>query len=79
MRAAVAAAWLSVSLAATLPAGAQQAADRAIDPAASNAHFSIAHIFVSRVTGTVPIVAGERLNLAFDVVPAPDAPVRSHR
>jgi Tfp pilus assembly protein PilF len=29
--------------------------------------------------GTVPIVAGERLNLAFDVVSAPDAPVRSHR
>jgi len=29
--------------------------------------------------GTVPIAAGERLNLAFDVVPAPDAPVRSPR
>jgi polyisoprenoid-binding protein YceI len=36
-----------------------QAGDlRAIDPAASTAHFSIAHIFVSHVVGTVPVVSG---------------------
>ncbi len=30
----------------------------AIDPARSTAHFSVQHIFVERVTGTVPIVSG---------------------
>ncbi|MHB8146649.1 MAG: YceI family protein, partial [Vulcanimicrobiaceae bacterium] len=38
--------------------GATPEPSRAIDPAHSSATFSVQHIFVSRVTGTVPIVAG---------------------
>jgi polyisoprenoid-binding protein YceI len=40
------------------PAFAQSGVPRAIDPAGSTATFSIAHVFVSRVTGSVPIVSG---------------------
>jgi len=35
-----------------------QTQTRAIDPAASAAKFEIQHVFVERVTGTVPIVSG---------------------
>jgi polyisoprenoid-binding protein YceI len=38
-------------------------APRAIDPSKSSAQFSVEHIFVSRVTGKVPILSGE-VNLA---------------
>jgi polyisoprenoid-binding protein YceI len=54
----LAAATFALALTARVPAGAQSDDVRAIDPAASGAHFSIAHIFVSRVVGTVPIVSG---------------------
>ena len=52
--AALAAAIACVSLA---PASAAQT--HAIDPAKSKAQFRIAHIFVSRVTGTIQILRGE--------------------
>ena len=45
-----------MSLVATLAAAAPAA--RAIDPAHSHAQFSVSHIWVERVTGTVPIVRG---------------------
>src|SRR5215469_9096448 len=32
--------------------------ERAIDPAHSSARFSVAHIWVERVTGTLPIIRG---------------------
>jgi polyisoprenoid-binding protein YceI len=43
---------------APLVAAAQDAGQRAIDPAKSQAVFSIEHIFVTRVAGRVPIVSG---------------------
>jgi polyisoprenoid-binding protein YceI len=45
-----------ISLVATLAAAAPAA--RAIDPVHSHAQFSVSHIWVERVTGTVPIVSG---------------------
>ncbi len=39
-------------------ARAAQLVQRAIDPAHSTAQFGVQHIFVERVTGTVPIVSG---------------------
>lgn len=41
---------------------------RAVDPARSKAQFSVAHIWVEHVTGTVPIVRGS-------VTLAPDSPI----
>ncbi len=52
----LAGACLALALAAQ--ARAAQTAERAIDPAHSKAAFSVQHIWVERVTGTVPIVAG---------------------
>jgi polyisoprenoid-binding protein YceI len=56
-------ALLSASLvAAALAHGASAPADstgqREIDPAKSKAQFSITHVFVERVTGTVPVLSG---------------------
>lgn len=51
---------------AVVPGGlacAESTASRAIDPSKSSAQFSVEHIFVSRVTGKVPILSGE-VNLA---------------
>jgi polyisoprenoid-binding protein YceI len=47
---------LALFLALAVRAGAQDA--HAIDPAKSKAAFSVPHVFVERVTGTVPIVGG---------------------
>jgi polyisoprenoid-binding protein YceI len=41
-----------------LPADAQDAVIRAIDPARSHASFSVTHLYLARVTGTVPIMSG---------------------
>jgi polyisoprenoid-binding protein YceI len=55
----VLAASLSALLAAScVVALAQSTEERSIDPAASKAQFSIQHIFVERVNGTLPIVSG---------------------
>jgi polyisoprenoid-binding protein YceI len=43
---------------------------RAIDPAKSKAQFSIQHIFVQQVTGTIPIVSGELTTAAGSRVPS---------
>ena len=51
------------------PARAQAAHTLAIDPAKSTARFSIEHIFVARVTGTVPIVSGTVEVAAGSVIP----------
>jgi polyisoprenoid-binding protein YceI len=40
------------------PASAQTKVPREIDPVASKAHFTVQHIYVERVTGTVPISRG---------------------
>jgi polyisoprenoid-binding protein YceI len=50
-------AWGIVLSAVTL-LGAQPAVSREIDPAASKATFSVQHVYVEHVTGTVPIVRG---------------------
>jgi polyisoprenoid-binding protein YceI len=42
----------------SIGAVAAASSERAIDPAASKAVFGLEHIFVSRVTGTIPIVSG---------------------
>jgi polyisoprenoid-binding protein YceI len=50
---------LAAAFAVRVPAAAADPSQaRAIDAAASKAHFSIAHIFVERVTGTIPISSG---------------------
>ncbi len=49
---------IAVACAFTPPAAAAQTVERAIDPAKSTAQFGVQHIFVERVTGTVPIVSG---------------------
>lgn len=68
MRAAVSVVVLACTLAHAASAQAQSTATRAIDPARSRAAFSVRHVFVERVTGTVPVVDG-------NVVLAPDSPV----
>jgi polyisoprenoid-binding protein YceI len=53
--------WVTCALLAILsatPAFAQTTADRAIDPTKSRVQFSIEHIFVQRVNGTIPILSG---------------------
>jgi polyisoprenoid-binding protein YceI len=50
-------------------ARAQAPNTNAIDPAKSTARFSIEHIFVERVTGTVPIVSGTVEVSAHSVIP----------
>lgn len=52
------------------PAGADAALPRAIDPAKSKAQFSIRHIFVEHVTGTVPIVRGSVSLVPGSTIPA---------
>jgi polyisoprenoid-binding protein YceI len=47
---------------------AQNAPPRAIDPLHSRAAFSVTHVFVEHVTGTVPILDGT-------IIPAPDSPL----
>ncbi len=49
---------LGVLIASNTPALADSSAQRQIDPARSTAQFSVEHIFVDRVTGTVPILNG---------------------
>ncbi|HEV3091074.1 MAG TPA: YceI family protein [Candidatus Cybelea sp.] len=44
-------------------------APRQIDVAKSSAHFSVAHIWVERVTGTVPILSGSVVFDAGSVIP----------
>ena len=56
-----------VSLVATLAAAAPAA--RAIDPAHSHAQFSVSHIWVERVTGTVPILSGSVTLAEGSVIP----------
>lgn len=58
---------LLASLVATLAAAAPAA--RAIDPAHSRAQFSVSHIWVERVTGTVPIVSGSVTLAEGSVIP----------
>lgn len=48
----------AICLRLAFPASAQTIVQRAIDPSASKAQFSIAHIFVTRVAGTVPVLSG---------------------
>jgi polyisoprenoid-binding protein YceI len=60
---------LALALAANVPAGAQGSDDRAVDAASSSAHFSIAHIFVTRVDGTVPIASGTVTLARGEVIP----------
>jgi polyisoprenoid-binding protein YceI len=50
---------LAVAIACVSLAPASAAQTHPIDPAKSKAQFRIAHIFVSRVTGTIPILRGE--------------------
>jgi polyisoprenoid-binding protein YceI len=57
----------TMALVATLAAVAPPA--RAIDPAHSRAQFSVSHIWVERVTGTVPIVNGSVTLAAGSVIP----------
>jgi polyisoprenoid-binding protein YceI len=52
------------------PVQADSAASRAIDPAKSQAQFSIRHIFVEHVTGTVPILTGSVTLPAGSKIPA---------
>lgn len=49
---------MAAACAMTAPARAAQTVERAIDPAHSTARFSVQHIFVERVTGTIPIESG---------------------
>ncbi|MGA8535457.1 MAG: YceI family protein [Candidatus Tumulicola sp.] len=49
---------LTLAAFATLPAAASSTVRRDIDPAGSKATFDVSHIYVERVTGTVPIVSG---------------------
>ncbi|MGA8100309.1 MAG: YceI family protein [Candidatus Cybelea sp.] len=56
-----------VCLVATLAAAAPAA--HAIDPAHSHAQFSVSHIWVERVTGTVPIVSGSVTLAEGSVIP----------
>jgi polyisoprenoid-binding protein YceI len=49
---------LILAAVAALPATADAPNRRAIDPGASRARFAVQHIYVERVTGTVPIVGG---------------------
>src|SRR5580704_1313971 len=55
---AVAASLAPASAQPSEPPSAPPGAQRAIDAAKSRAQFSIAHIFVERVIGTVPILSG---------------------
>lgn len=55
-------------LGATAPNVAAANTDRAVDPSASKVGFSISHVFVEHVTGTVPIEGG-------NVVFASDSPI----
>ena len=54
----VAGAIFALSLVWSRPLFAAASEQREIDPANSVAHFSIEHIFVDRVTGTVPVLSG---------------------
>lgn len=56
-----------MSLIATLAAAAPAA--RAIDPAHSRAQFTVSHIWVERVTGTVPILSGSVTLTEGSVIP----------
>ena len=68
-RALVAAVTLTFVLGANAPSSAQPADERALDAGASKASFTIAHIFVSRVTGSVPIVSGSIALAHGDLIP----------
>jgi polyisoprenoid-binding protein YceI len=61
------AAMLALAL---LLAAADSAAMRAIDTAKSKALFSVSHVFVEHVTGTVPIVSGTVVLAGGSLVPA---------
>ena len=63
MKAALATLALLSTLAAASPA------PRAIDPAHSTAHFSVQHIWVDRVQGTVPILEGSVMLVTGSVIP----------
>jgi polyisoprenoid-binding protein YceI len=52
-----------------IPARADSGLTRAIDPAKSKAQFSIRHVFVEHVTGTVPIASGSVTLSAGSTVP----------
>jgi polyisoprenoid-binding protein YceI len=58
VRALALAATIAVALAHGPGARADEAVAHAIDPAKSKAVFSVAHVFVEHVAGTVPIVSG---------------------
>jgi polyisoprenoid-binding protein YceI len=66
---ALVAASLVLTIAARAPVAAQSNDERAIDGAKSAAQFSVQHVFVSRVTGTVPIVSGTVSLTPGDVIP----------
>lgn len=51
---------------------AQPTGERAINPAKSQAQFSIQHVFVSRVTGTIPIESG-----SIELAPGSEIPVKA--
>jgi polyisoprenoid-binding protein YceI len=54
----------------TWAAGSESAVVRTIDPGRSTAVFSVTHIFVERVTGTVPVQNGAIVLKAASLVPA---------
>jgi polyisoprenoid-binding protein YceI len=69
-RAAVACALLLALASRNSIAIAQTPETRSIDPAKSKAQFSVKHVFVERVTGTIPILGGELKLVAGSAVPA---------
>jgi polyisoprenoid-binding protein YceI len=69
MRAAVSVMLLACLFAQPAAARAQTAVTRAIDPVRSRAAFSVQHVFVERVTGTVPILDGKVVLAAGSPVP----------
>lgn len=70
MRALILALAVSVGTLASIgPARGQESISRAIDAAKSKAAFSVQHIWVDRVTGTVPIVGGTVVLPAGSAIP----------
>jgi polyisoprenoid-binding protein YceI len=61
---------ISMAFLAALVAASPPPAPRAIDTAKSRAQFSIAHIWVERVVGTVPILSGSVTLAADSTIPA---------
>ncbi|MBV8490802.1 MAG: YceI family protein [Candidatus Eremiobacteraeota bacterium] len=60
----------SLACTAVAPAAAAQTVERAIDPAHSTATFAVQHVFVERVSGAIPIVAGTVVLAQGSLVPS---------